>query len=570
MSTDHITVEDASATFTPPGPGTWENDTSHCPPAATPLFQRLASTSMTEAYREVFAEWGAPLQTMEVRFVNGKMYRRLVPLIGANRSVPPPPRPVLWAATRLHPAFRERERAARRALAERPYLAVIDGWVGGERAAWIERNLAVQAIDPARLGDGDLADHVEAVGSHLQDGWDRHHRLHGSDLGPIGDLLANASRWGLDPVQVMALLRGASPATREVRLFGRRTADALRAGGVDPATVSTLDDVRSVPAAAEALDAYLREFGWRVVTSYDVEGLTIGELPSATCALIRACATSEGLDDDGPPADPGPLRASVPADERVRFDELLADARRAYGVRDDNGPLTAEWPMGLLRRAYLEAARRLTGSSRLSEATDVFELDVDEVAGALRGAPTPSAADVAGRAATRAQHATVSSPALLGPELPPPDTSAFPPGIRRTMEIILAVVSNLEPDPTQVRHGLRGLGIGTGRHRGIARVATDPERVLDEMEPDDVLVAAWTAPTYNAVLAIAGGVVVQEGALLCHAAVMARELGIPAVVGCHRAMELIGDGDLIEVDADTGAVTVLERRSAIERTPAAV
>ncbi|MGH9270105.1 MAG: PEP-utilizing enzyme, partial [Ilumatobacteraceae bacterium] len=49
--------------------------------------------------------------------------------------------------------------------------------------------------------------------------------------------------------------------------------------------------------------------------------------------------------------------------------------------------------------------------------------------------------------------------------------------------------------------------------------------------------------------------------LLCHAAVMARELGIPAVVGCRRAMELIGDGDLIDVDATGGAVTVIERRA---------
>lgn len=564
-----MSTNTANPTFTPPGPGTWENDTSHCPPAATPLFQRLAAESMTEAYREVFAEWGAPLQTMEVRFVNGKMYRRLVPLIGAGRSAPPPPRPVLWAATRLHPAFRRRERAARRTLAERPYLAVIDRWVEGERAEWIERNLAVQAVDPAPLTDEELADHIDAVGRHLRAGWDRHHRLHGSDLGPIGDLLAHASKWGLDPVQVMALLRGASPATLEVRLHGRRIADALRAGGVDPATATNLAEVRSVPAAAEALDGYLREYGWRVVTSYDLEGLTIGELSAATCALIRSCAAGGGPDDESPPADPGPLRSSVPAADRARFDELLGDARKAYGVRDDNGPLTAEWPMGLLRRAYLEAAARLTGKNRLDEANDVFELDVDELGGVLRGAPTPTAADVTQRAATRARQATASSPALLGPALPPPDTSAFPPGIRRTMEIILAAVSNLEPDPMGERHALRGLGIGTGRVRGIARVATDPERVLEEMEPDDVLVAAWTAPTFNAVLAIAGGVVVQEGALLCHAAVMARELGIPAVVGCHRAMELIGDGDLIEVDADAGAVTVLERRSATQRTPAA-
>jgi pyruvate,water dikinase len=143
----------------------------------------------------------------------------------------------------------------------------------------------------------------------------------------------------------------------------------------------------------------------------------------------------------------------------------------------------------------------------------------------------------------------------------PPDTSVFPHGIRRVMNIILAAVSNLEADPNVASSDLRGLGIGSGVHRGIARVATDPDQVLETMEPGDVLVAPWTAPTYNAVLAIAGAVVVQEGGLLSHAAVMARELGIPAVIGCRGAMELIGDGDLVEVDAVAGEVRLVESQT---------
>ena len=127
------------------------------------------------------------------------------------------------------------------------------------------------------------------------------------------------------------------------------------------------------------------------------------------------------------------------------------------------------------------------------------------------------------------------------------------------MNIILAAVSNLEADPSVASGDLRGLGIGTSSHRGVARVAIDPDRVLDVMEPGDVLVAPWTAPTYNAVLAIAGGIVVQEGGLLSHAAVMARELGIPAVIGCRGAMSLIGDGDVVDVDAGAGEVRVVER-----------
>ena len=291
------------------------------------------------------------------------------------------------------------------------------------------------------------------------------------------------------------------------------------------------------------------------MTSYDLEGLTIGELPSATCSLIRACATDVV---ETAVADPSALRALVPPEERDRFDGLLADARLAYGMRDDNGPLTAEWPMGLLRRAYLEAGSRLAARGRLAARSDVFELDTPELAAALRGSPAPGADEISRRADRRIREAAAAPPAVLGPVLAPPDTSVFPPGIRRVMNIIIAAVSNLEVDPLAEAKDLQGLGVGSGVHRGIARVATDPDQVLDAMEPGDVLVAPWTAPTYNAVLAIAGAIVVQEGGLLSHAAVMARELGIPAVIGCRGAMELIGDGDLVEVDAAAGEVRVVE------------
>ena len=341
-------------TFEPPGPGTWEHDLSHCPPAATPLFQRVASTTMTTTYRSVFERWGAPLDTMEVRFVEGKMYRRLVPLVGAERTGPPPPNAVLWLATRLHPAFRRRERLARKTLAERPYLDVVAGWYAGEREAWIDRNLAIQAIDPATLDDAALARHVEVLDDHLVQGWERHHELHGSDLGPIGDLLAHGRQWGLDPVAVMGLLRGASPATLEGQQHGRRMADALAAAGVDPTTVTSIAEIRAVPEASAALDDYLEQFGWRVVTSYDIEGLTIGELPSATCALVRACAIrrrGERVSRSGAGAGAGP-RAG-PADVR------RVARRRPPCVRDARRQRTAD-----RRVADGAAAPRLPGGGR--------------------------------------------------------------------------------------------------------------------------------------------------------------------------------------------------------------
>ena len=187
----------------------------------------------------------------------------------------------------------------------------------------------------------------------------------------------------------------------------------------------------------------------------------------------------------------------------------------------------------------------------------MFELDGDELAAMLRGRPEPTAADVAARAERRRWEAGLVAPPRLGPPADPPSPSLLPPGLRRMVEVVETAVSLLEPDPAG-RRPLEGLGIGDTPVVGRARVATNPEDVLQTIEDGDILVAAWTAPTYNAVLAAVSGVVVQEGGLLCHAAVMARELGLPAVIGATDAMVAIADGDRIEVDPRTGTVRILD------------
>ncbi len=264
----------------------------------------------------------------------------------ATRPGPTPPKPVLWLATRLHPAFRRREKLARKALSERNYLDAVDHWKT-EREEWIAKNRALQSVDFAGLDDLELADHVADVDRHNLAGWIRHHELHGSDAGPIGDLLAHTNAWGLDPTQGHAVARGrVAGDDRRRRSAGGGSPTRCAAAGVDPLTIRSLDQVRAVPAASAALDDYLDRFGWRVVSSYDIEGLTTSELPAAICTLIRSAdARTDGSDSDELP-DPTAIREQVDAEHRPLFDELLDGARRAYGLRDDNGPLTAEWPMG--------------------------------------------------------------------------------------------------------------------------------------------------------------------------------------------------------------------------------
>ena len=336
----------------------------------------------------------------------------------------------------------------------------------------------------------------------------------------------------------------------------------MEQAGVDPAGVTSVEQIRSVPAAAAALDDYLDLFGWRLISDYDIEGLTLHELPSAVCAIVRRAAEETGPEEgrDGDTAERAETeqRLRAQASDPELFDELLDSARHAYGVRDDNGPLTWAWPAGLTRRAYLEAANRLSAKGRIEDPDHVFELDLSELVAVLEGSASPPAAELTERARHRAWESTLRGPDVLGPVPSEPDMSPLPEGLRRLMSVIVAATTLLAADPEKSTT-LAGLGIGAEPYQGTARVADDPSVAVTQMQPGDVLVAPWTAPSFNAVFAIAGAVVVQEGGLLCHAAVMARELSIPAVVGCVDAMSQVNSGDQVEVDPVAGRVTILTR-----------
>jgi len=544
-------VDAAPSQWEAPGPGSWLLDGSHAPPNPTRMYQEFTYRTFEPGMAEAMRRFGAPLAGMQVRFIRGKFFRRLVPLVGANSNRKPPPAPVLWLATRLHPAFRQRERTARQAFGERTFRRDRDDWFDRERQEWIDKSLALQHEDPGAMEDPALADHLRRVWGHLVSGGVRHHILHGVDLGPVGDLLAHTNRWGLPAAEVASALAGASPATTEcVEILGKLAAVVAE----HDASPRSLDDVRALgPEATRLLDEYLALFGWRLVTSYDFEGKCLIEMPDVVLASIAAAAADARPTGDGGAAIAG-LRERVPEAERAAFDRLMDDARYVYGLRDDNGPLTYEWPAGLFRRAVTEAGRRLAACARLAAEDLVWELEFPELVSLVDQGAGPDSTELARRAEERRQWADDEPPGALGPEEAPPPLGVLPTHLARGTAAVLAVVDAIEV-PVK-RRPLQGTGIGGQAYTGRARVAYRAEDVLATMEPGDVLVAQFTAPTYNTVLAIAGAVVTEMGGPLSHAAVMARELGIPAVIGAQGAME-IPDGSQVLVDPAAGRVSVV-------------
>ena len=110
---------------------------------------------------------------------------------------------------------------------------------------------------------------------------------------------------------------------------------------------------------------------------------------------------------------------------------------------------------------------------------------------------------------------------------------------------------------------LTGLGASHGTVEGVVRLVHDPAEA--DIEDGEILVCETSDPSWSTLFLVAAGVIVDVGGPLSHGAIVARELGIPAVINTHRAMRTLRDGDKVRVDGTAGVVTVLGRSGAAER-----
>ena len=104
---------------------------------------------------------------------------------------------------------------------------------------------------------------------------------------------------------------------------------------------------------------------------------------------------------------------------------------------------------------------------------------------------------------------------------------------------------------------IKGIGANNGKVVGTARVIESFEEI-DRLEKDDILVTKFTDTGWTPKFAILSGIVTEYGGILCHAAIVSREYGIPAIVSCHDVMSKIKDGQKIMIDGSTGVVTIME------------
>ncbi|HZT66451.1 MAG TPA: PEP-utilizing enzyme [Acidimicrobiales bacterium] len=530
--------------FRPPGPGSWERERTHMPYRMSRHAAEVLADAFWAGFTDSAARYGLLLEGIRMEVVNGWMYASLRP-VGPDQ-------------------FAARIEQAARAFAERQWRADLARWDEQDKPATLARHAELVAVDPASLDDEALIAYLADCAAHHAAMITQHHVFTASCVIPVGELLANTAEWtGMTPNDLLGLLSGLSPASSGDCPELGALVDALDA---DPGARALLQDSDLEPglvldqlaAAADpvgsATRAWLDIAGHRLVDGFDVWFPTALEQPGHLVDTVRRALGRPPAPD--PTAAVAAVRQLVPEEHRAEFDQIYADVGAVYRLRDERGLYSDLLAAGVMRRAMIGAGRKLAERGLLDSPGLAVEASRHELASLLRTGEGPSSAELSVRAASHLDDTGV--PEHLGdPPSPPPPLEMLPPPAARAMRAMMTAMGLLfataEADDPSV---LRGIPGSPGFHAGKARVIRSPED-LSRLRSGDVLVTTCTSAAFNVALAEAGAVVTDHGGPLSHAAITAREFGIPSVVGTVHATARITDGDSVAVDGNTGEVTIL-------------
>jgi pyruvate,water dikinase len=219
----------------------------------------------------------------------------------------------------------------------------------------------------------------------------------------------------------------------------------------------------------------------------------------------------------------------------LRRAQRLAVTREAWKDQAVRG-------FAVLRRALLTLGERLQRQGTLAEADDIFFLELSEIEPVGTGQARFNVQEVvSARRKEYERNLTLAPPQLV--------VGKFSPDTHRT------------PTPAPDVKVLEGIAVSSGVVTGRAKVilrTDDHQQVL----PGEILVAPFTDPAWTPYFVPAAGVVIDQGGILSHGSIVAREYGLPAVVNVGTATRLVRSGDLLEVDGNRGRVSILKRVAA--------
>jgi pyruvate,water dikinase len=314
------------------------------------------------------------------------------------------------------------------------------------------------------------------------------------------------------------------------------------------------EPVAGWPAFCERLRAYLQAYGHIIYDLDFAKPLPVDD-PTPMLEIIKMYLRGQGVNPHQRQrtAEEKRVQASEATLERLKglrrwaFRKTLGMAQTMAQVRENAlSDIGLGYP--ILRQMLHELGRRFVQAGLVAQGDDIFWLEADQVEDAVAalesgGQPAGLAEQVAQRRASHEALKLISPPPML-----PPKKKLF--GFK--MESWLPAAED-----SQTASTLKGVAASAGHVTAPACVLHGPED-FDEMRPGDVLVAGTTTPAWTPLFAMAAGVVTDIGGPLSHGSIVAREYGIPAVLGTGVATRRIHSGQTITVDGSAGVVTLAQ------------
>jgi phosphohistidine swiveling domain-containing protein len=326
----------------------------------------------------------------------------------------------------------------------------------------------------------------------------------------------------------------ASPALRQA--FAATDGAEIESG------LRALDDGVAGPFR-ERLAAFLRRHGYRAVMEGDLSSPTWADDVPSVLMMVRNYVGADAASDphlaeerqrrEREAAEKDALKR-VGWRRRAAFRWALAEARRTLALREQSKSLLVR-ANDRLRRLMRELGHRLVADGRLAQVEDIFFLTWEEAVGLAEGNfdASEAAAAVHRRRAEGERNRNLVLPESFSGR--PRPLSAAPASTKGQV--------------------LRGIAVSPGRATGPARVVRDP-RDNAEVKKGEILVAPVTDAAWTPLFVTVAGLVVDVGGTLSHGSIVAREYGLPAVVGVKTATQCIRTGQTITVDGSQGIVIV--------------
>lgn len=531
--------------------GFWAFDKMHAPRPLTPLSQDLVMATISRGFTQAQAEYDCPVVASS-KAVNHYFYMAFHP--------------------HPDPAVIEDRMTRYMGMVEQTVPLIGKRWANEWFPMIRERNEAERDVDYSQMSDEELFARYHEMTRWMEQMWYVHGHINfalisGAALSDFYDEVMQPD----DPTEAYQILQGYH--TRPVdaahglwslsrtvkhspvlsRLFDEHPPREL---------ASKLQESEEGRAFLTELDAYLYDFGWRSDAVYDLNDVPWREDPKIPLGNIARYVPMDDSEDPMIKFDEAvkrredltaKIRAALADDPEklARFEELFDAAQYAYPLTEDHAFYIDQMGVVLFRRFVRALGERLANRGCFDAGDDVMYLYDKEVRDAMANG-TDYRSLVADRKAELAACAQLTPPDALGTPPPPPQPGDF---VDPFMDSLVSRLLGIKPpaegevDPVVID----GVAGSPGSYTGVARVV----RSLDEagdLEDGEVMVCEMTLPPWVPMFAIAGAVVADVGGVMSHCAIVAREFGIPCVVGSVNGTSRIETGQTVTVDGTNGNV----------------